>query len=143
MNSGYVGLFAVSFLAATLFPMGSEAAVAAMAAPGFHHAAIFLVATLGNVLGALVNYGAGRYGRRFLFSRWIQLRPGRLARAEAFFAKYGSPVLFLSWVPVIGDPLTVAAGVLRVPMGRFTFWVTFGKALRYLLIITGTSAVTM
>ena len=140
LNFGYAGLFAVCFAAATFLPLGSEAAVALMAAAGYNHLAVLLVATSGNVLGSLVNYAVGKWGRRLVFSSRVRVDPGRLARAEAVFGNWGAPILFFAWVPVVGDPLTLAAGVLRVPLPLFTFWVALGKALRYVLVITGTSA---
>ena len=137
LTTGYMGLLATSFLAATLLPLSSEALVVAMAAGGFSAPGLLAVATCGNVLGAVANYLAGRWGRRF----WADRHPGRpsprLARAEHLFGRWGSPVLFFAFAPVIGDPLTVVAGVLRVAPVVFLFWVTLGKALRYGLLICG------
>ncbi len=134
---GYAGLLAASFLAATVLPLSSEALVMAMAAGGFSYPGILTVATCGNVLGALVNYLAGRWGRRFWAGRRLRPPPDALLRAERFFGRWGSPVLFFAFAPVIGDPLTVAAGVLRIGLPVFLFWVTLGKALRYALLIAG------
>ncbi len=135
--TGYLGLLATSFLAATLFPLGSEALVAAMAVGGFAPAGVLLTATCGNVAGAVVNYLMGRWGRNFFAAR----RPGppaeQMVRAQKAFNRWGAPVLFFSWAPVVGDALTVAAGVLRVAPAVFLFWVTLGKGLRYALIVFG------
>lgn len=142
-NFGYAGLFAVSFAAATVLPLGSEAAVALMAATGYNHLAVFLIATAGNVLGSLVNYAVGKWGRRFVRAPWLRIDPRQLARGEAVYGRWGAPILFFAWMPIVGDPLTLAAGVLKVPLPVFIFWVALGKALRYVLVITGASAVVM
>lgn len=137
LTTGYAGLLATSFLAATFIPLSSEALVAAMAAGGFSGTGILTVATFGNVLGALVNYMVGRWGRSFWAAKRLRPPPQNLARAERFFGRWGSPILFFAFAPVIGDPLTVAAGVLRIGLPVFLFWVTLGKALRYALLIAG------
>ena len=135
--TGYAGLLATSFLAATLLPLSSEALIVAMAAGGFAPGGLLLVATVGNVLGSVANYLAGRLGRRFFMARRSQ-RPSRhLARAEHIFGRWGSPALLFAWTPFIGDPLTVVAGVLRVALPVFLFWVTMGKCLRYALLLVG------
>lgn len=138
---GYAGLFAVSFLAATLLPLGSEAAVAAaMGAPNVDPAMVLAVATSGNALGAVVNYAVGRWGARIFFSRWVHTDPQFLEKTRRICRRWGAPVLFFAWVPVIGDPLTVAAGVVNMPLAPFLFWVVLGKGLRYLLVIQGAQA---
>ena len=133
----YIGLFFISFAAATIVPLGSEAAVAFMAATGFNPPAIFLTATIGNSLGALVNYGIGRWGGDFLLSRWIRPEEKKLKRIRAVYGRWGAPASFFAWTPVIGDPLTVAAGFLHVHPLFFSFWVTLGKGLRYWAVLKG------
>ncbi len=127
----------VSFLAATLVPLGSEAAVALMAATGYEPTMVLFVATTGNSLGALVNYFVGKWGRDFVLAKYIRTETQTLERAEASFGRWGSPVLFFAWLPIVGDPLTVVAGVLRVNLAAFAFWVILGKAFRYFLILIG------
>jgi membrane protein YqaA with SNARE-associated domain len=138
-GSSYAGLFLASLLAATLFPLGSEAMVAAMAAKGFAPLAILVTATLGNTLGAWVNYLIGLFGDRFILSRWVRFDPKRRDRAEGLIRRWGSPLLVLAWLPVIGDPLTLVAGVVRIPPVPFTLWVAIGKGARYALVIRGAS----
>ncbi|MBU2490845.1 MAG: DedA family protein [Proteobacteria bacterium] len=137
---GLLGLFLVSFTAATLVPLSSEGAVAALAASGFDPVLVLVTATAGNSLGALVNYFVGKWGGRFVFSRWIRVPESALNRAERTYGKYGAPVLFLAWLPVVGDPLTVAAGVLKVKLPAFLFWVILGKAFRYGVVLGGMGA---
>ena len=133
-HSGYAGLFVVSFLAATLLPLGSEAAVVTMAAAGFNATGLLTAAASGNVLGAMVNYLLGRWGR----DRWKTAREAqRLHQVESWVRRWGPPVMVLAWAPVIGDPLTVAAGFLRMHWLAFLFWVSLGKTTRYWLLIAG------
>ncbi|MBI9084217.1 MAG: DedA family protein [Desulfobacterales bacterium] len=137
---GYAGLFIISFLAATLLPLGSEAAVAAMGASAFDPALVLTVATAGNSLGALVNYAVGRWGARVFFSRWLDVEPAALEKTRRICRRWGAPVLFFAWLPVIGDPLTVAAGIVNLRLAPFLFWVILGKGIRYLLVIQGAQA---
>ena len=132
---GYTGLFAISFLAATLFPLGSEAVVILMVARGYNSALVLTVATAGNYLGALTNYYVGRWGADFLFARYIQINPRALQRSQTIYQRWGAPVLFFSWAPIVGDALTVVSGMLKLPLGVFSFWVLLGKALRYLVVV--------
>ena len=137
LNFGYPGLFLVSFLAATLLPLGSEAAVALMAAADFDSRMLLLVATAGNTMGALVNYLVGKWGAAFVFARYIQVDPAVLERLEKVYGRWGAPILFFAWLPIVGDPLTIAAGVLKVDLRLFLFWVVLGKGLRYLALLWG------
>lgn len=137
LNFGYAGLFAISFLAATLLPFGSEPAVVLAAMSDFSPVLILIAASAGNFFGALVNFGVGRWGRRFLFSRYIRVKPHQLDRAEFIIRRWGSPVLFFAWVPVIGDPLTLVAGMFNMNIYVFSFWVLLGKSLRYLFVLKG------
>ncbi len=137
LNFGYFGLFGISFLAATLLPLGSEAAVVLMAVSDADPWVVLGVATFGNSLGALVNYHVGKRGAEFLFARYVKIDRTALQRARNIYGKWGSPILFFAWLPVIGDPLTVAAGVLKVNVWLFLFWVVLGKGLRYLALLWG------
>lgn len=135
LQSGYIGLFIVSFLAATLVPLGSEVFVVAMTLFGYNPVIVFATATTGNTLGAVTNYYVGKYGTDFVLSRYIRVDPQRRRNIERKYRQWGSPVLFLAWVPVVGDPLTVVAGGLHLNLHVFLFWVILGKAFRYALII--------
>lgn len=97
--------------------------------------ALFLVATAGNVLGALVNFALGRFFMRFEDRKWFPVSPAARRKAETLFTRYGQPVLLLSWLPIIGDPLTLAAGLLRTPLAVFVAYVTIGKAARYAALL--------
>src|SRR3546814_9199470 len=86
---------------------------------------------LGNVGGALINWGLGAYCLRFKHRRWFPVSDVQLQKAGARFSRWGAIVLLFSWIPVVGDPLTFAAGALRYPLARFLIAVTIGKAARY------------
>ena len=133
--AAYGGLFAIAFVAATILPMQSEAALAALLASGsFPAAALIAVASLGNVLGSVVNWFIGRGIERFRDSPWFPIRPAKLDRVMNWYRRYGRWSLLLSWAPFMGDPLTVAAGVLREPLWSFVAIVTVAKVARYLVI---------
>jgi membrane protein YqaA with SNARE-associated domain len=131
----YAGLFLVAFLAATVLPMQSEAALVALLLTDAYPAGLLvIVASIGNVLGATVNWGLGRWVERFSDRSWFPVRPAALERYRRWYQRYGKWSLLLSWVPVIGDPLTVIAGVLREPLPIFLLLVTLAKVGRYLLL---------
>jgi membrane protein YqaA with SNARE-associated domain len=129
---GYPALFLVSFLAATLLPLGSEWLLATLLLKGFDPVLSVALATLGNTLGAITTYGIGLWGGPVLIERVLRIDAAARQRAERFYARFGSWSLLLSWLPVIGDPLCLAGGVLRVGFGRFVTLVTVGKFARYL-----------
>lgn len=131
-----LSLFFVSFLAATLLPLSSELALAALITEGsYHPAVLFFAASLGNILGSIVNYGLGRLGLRWQDCRWFPVSHAALTRAQSWFQRYGQWSLLLAWVPVIGDPLTLAAGVLRVRFGLFLLLVSLSKMGRYAVVV--------
>lgn len=132
---GYVGLFAAAFVAATLLPAQSELLLAAMVAGRQYDLALLLfVATLGNVLGSIVNWAIGRFLAERRGAKWFPVSARALDRAEQWYRRWGLWTLLLSWVPIIGDPLTLAAGLLRAPIAAFVLIVTIAKAARYAFI---------
>ena len=134
--TGIGGLFLWSLLAATLVPLSSEAALAAAHATALAPPLIlFAAATSGNVLGALINWGLGAWCLRFEHKRWFPVTPEQLHKAQLQFQRWGAGVLLFSWIPVIGDPLTFAAGALRYPLARFLIVVSLGKAARYAAVL--------
>jgi membrane protein YqaA with SNARE-associated domain len=137
INGGYLGLFGVSCLAATLLPFSSEAVVAGMIASHFSASHVLVVATAGNYTGALINYWVGCKGGLYLLERVFKVEDGMLLKARSGVGRWGAPALFFAWLPIIGDPLTVAAGTLRLNLILFSFWVILGKLLRYGAIVGG------
>lgn len=136
--AAYGGLFASALVAATMLPMQSEAVLVGLLLADYSPALLLFVATVGNVLGALVNWLLGRGIQHFRDWRWFPASENRLARASRWYRRYGRWSLLLSWAPVIGDPLTVVAGVLREPVWSFLAIVTVAKLGRYLVLAAGT-----
>lgn len=137
----YISLFAAAFAAATLLPMQSEALLAyRLTDPTLSAWALIGMATLGNVLGSVVNWVCGRFLRRYQDRRWFPVSAAQLQRAEQRYHRYGRWSLLASWVPIIGDPLTVVAGLMREPIWSFMMIVTCAKFLRYLAIAAVTLA---
>ena len=124
-------LFTSALLSATLLPGSSEALLLYKLEEGSEAPALVLSATAGNLLGSLVTYAMGRAGNAALHRRWLRIGEKDLARAEAWFRRWGLPSLLLAWLPVIGDPLCLFAGLLRVDLARFVILVGAGKLARY------------
>lgn len=138
--AAYLGLFSAAFLAATLLPAQSEAVlVGLILADRYPLIALLIVATLGNVSGSVANWLIGRFIEHFRHRPWFPVSEKSLARAEDWYRRYGLWSLLLAWMPVIGDPITVIAGVLRTPFPIFLVLVTIAKLGRYLVL----SAVTL
>lgn len=141
--AAYLALFLAAFLAATIVPAQSEAVlVGLILAQDQPVMLLLLVATAGNVLGSVVNWLLGRFIEHFRDRPWFPVPPAKLARAEAWYRRFGIWSLLLSWVPIIGDPLTVLAGVLRTPFLTFLLLVTVAKAGRYLALAAITLGLT-
>lgn len=131
---GYVGLFVASFLAATILPLSSEVVLSALLLSGLPPVALIIIATTGNVLGSLVNYALGYWGSLAIVKKWLKMSEQEFVRAEQRFVKYGMVSLLFAWVPVIGDPLTVIAGILRIRLMWFVVLVAAGKLARYVVV---------
>lgn len=131
---GYLGLFIAAFLAATILPLSSEALLSVLLLSDFEPKGLIATATLGNVLGALLNYALGYWGSHLFARRVLKISDQAFVHAEQRFRKYGAFSLLFAWVPIIGDPLTLIAGVLRINLPLFVLLVTLGKWLRYVAI---------
>jgi len=133
--AAYGGLFVAALVAATILPAQSELLLAGLLNAGEQSPVLLVtVASLGNVLGSIINWGLGRYLIHLRHRRWFPLKPAAYDRTVGWFNRYGLWSLLLAWVPVIGDPLTVVAGALRVDLLRFTVLVAIGKVGRYVFI---------
>jgi membrane protein YqaA with SNARE-associated domain len=127
-------LFILSFLAATLLPIGSEWLLIVMILEGFNPNHTVLTATLGNYLGACTNYCIGIWGSEFLTRKLLRIDIKEEDRARNIYRKYGSWSLLFAWLPVVGDPLCVLAGAFRVHFLKFSLLVFIGKFLRYAIL---------
>jgi len=131
----YGVLFGVSFLAATILPAQSEIGLAALIVSDDYSLSVLIaVASLGNTLGAVVNWAIGRGVDKLHDKKWFPATPRQLDKATAWYHKYGRWSLLMSWAPFIGDPLTLAAGVLREPFLSFLIILAIAKTVRYLIV---------
>jgi len=130
----YIILFFSALGAATLLPIYSEAVLLYDLSVGYPPFWLWIVATLGNTIGSLINYFIGLKGESYLEKKG-HLSGEKMQKYRALFKKYGGYMLLLSWMPVIGDPLTFVAGVLRYDMKRFILFVLIAKGLRYAFLI--------
>jgi len=138
--TAYLLLFASAFLAATILPFYSEVLLFALLRDGGDAVALVAVATLGNTLGAVVNWQLGRYLLRFQDRRWFYFSQAQLTRAQHWFQRYGFWSLLMAWAPVGGDALTLVAGIMKVRLWLFLALVGTGKALRYISVAYLTQA---
>jgi membrane protein YqaA with SNARE-associated domain len=130
------GLFLIAFTAATLLPGGSEAALLALASFSTHSlATLLIVASVGNTLGSVVNYFLGRLALHYQDRKWFPISKRDLSKAHGWFSRWGQWSLLLAWVPIIGDPLTFAAGVMRMHFGLFLTLVAISKTMRYIVML--------
>ena len=129
-------LFLSSFLAATIFPAQSELVLASLNIADNHDKFLLVaIATTGNILGALVNWFIGYYLIKFKNKKWFPIQKRKIDKYSRFYRKWGILSLLLAWMPIIGDPLTVIAGIFKTNIWLFLTLVTIGKLSRYLLII--------
>jgi len=127
-------LFILSFLAATILPIGSEWLLIVMVLQGFSLHNIVITATLGNFLGACTTYMIGIWGSDFFTKSILRITDTQLVNTKKLYGKYGSWSLLLSWLPVIGDPLCLVAGLFRISFFRFSVLVFVGKFFRYAIL---------
>ena len=133
--TSYLLLFASSFLAATILPFYSEVVLFALLRNGSDPAGLLLVATVGNTLGAVVNWALGCYLLHFRDRRWFYFNEKQIEQAQGWFQRYGFWTLLLAWMPIGGDALTLIAGIMKVRLWLFILLVGTGKALRYISVI--------
>jgi membrane protein YqaA with SNARE-associated domain len=130
----YAGLFLAAFVAATVFPVQSEATLVGLLLADHSPSLLLTVASAGNILGSVLNWGLGRGIERFRDRAWFPAKAETLARAQRWYAKYGKWSLLLSWAPIVGDPLTVVAGVMRESFVVFLLLVAIAKIGRYVVL---------
>ncbi len=138
----YITLFTVAFLSATLLPLGSEALLLYDVSQNYSLFLLWLFASTGNTLGSMLNYWLGLKGEVYLEKKGY-LSAKNMNKAKISFAKYGGWTLLLSWVPIIGDPLTFIAGVLKYDFRYFTLLVFAAKSIRYAAVIFLSSSLSV
>lgn len=130
----YLILFVSAFISATLFPLGSEALLIYNIKENYNIYLLLFFATTGNVLGSVLNYYLGLKGELYC-ERKKYLKKETINKYKSIFDKYGSYTLLLSWMPLIGDPLTFIAGILKYNFKKFLVLVFIAKFIRYAFII--------
>ena len=135
LENAYLSLFINSFLASTLLPLGSEGILAYFISQKLNIFVMVLIATTGNYLGSVVNYYIGLKGSKTILHKFIKFDNNEIKKSKEKFRKFGPAILFFSWIPIIGDPLTFVAGLLKYDFRKFTIYVLLGKAFRYVLVV--------
>ena len=132
----YAALFISALIAATLVPMQSEAVLVGLLLVGEKPVAwLVAVATAGNVVGAIINWWLGKLLLRCQSYSWFPVSENRLNRARTWYSRYGRWSLLGSWLPIVGDPITVIAGTLGERFVPFLILVTISKGLRYVFVV--------
>ena len=132
----YFQLLIISFLAATILPLSSELVLSTMLlTESFDKYLLLVVASFGNIFGSSVNWYLGKKILIFKDKKWFPVNEKQIAKSEMYFKKYGIWSLLLAWVPVIGDPLTVIAGILKINFFTFLLLVSISKTSRYIFLI--------
>lgn len=135
MIASYLLLFGSAFLAATILPFYSEVILFALLRAGGEPFTLVFIATLGNTLGAVVNWFLGLYLLHFQNRRWFYFSKAQIGKAQRWYQRYGFWSLLLAWMPIGGDALTLIAGIMKVRLWLFLVLVGSGKALRYILVV--------
>ena len=131
----YLSLFVISFLAATILPFSSELTLAGLiVTSNYDNLLLLIVASFGNVLGSVVNWTLGFYSRNLSSKKWFPFKETQIEKSSKWFRKFGKWSLLFAWVPVLGDPLTLIAGLLRVKFLDFIILVAIGKVSRYFVV---------
>tara|TARA_B110000967_G_scaffold198497_1_gene231583 strand:+ start:608 stop:1027 length:420 start_codon:yes stop_codon:yes gene_type:complete len=131
----YLSLLLISFLAATILPLSSELTLASLLYAGEYNSFTLIgTASLGNILGSVFNWVLGFYFFKYINNKWFPFKNQQINAAAKRFSNFGVLSLLLAWVPIIGDPLTFIAGILRVNFLLFLVLVTIGKISRYIFV---------
>ena len=135
MIIGYISLFTISFLAATILPLSSELMLASMLSiENYNRTLLIVFSSLGNILGSVFNWVLGFYFIKLQNKKWFPFKEKQILKSSIWFEKYGKWSLLFAWVPIIGDPLTFVAGIMKTKFFIFLILVGIGKILRYLFI---------
>ena len=136
-----LGLFLSGLLSATLLPGSSEALLIALLIEDQSNPTLLIASvTVGNILGSVINWYLGRYLIHFQSRKWFPVQERDMQKAQKWYSKFGVWSLLFAWLPIIGDPLTLIAGLLGVRLGPFLLLVSLGKFARYMAIAATTFA---
>ena len=133
---GYLGLFFSAFLSASILPFSSEVVlIGLLASENYSSSILWGMASLGNVAGACLNWWFGKFFLNWKDKSWFPFSKKQLDKSEKWFLRYGVWTLLFTWLPVVGDPLTIIAGIMRVNFRLFILLVAIGKVSRYGVLI--------
>ena len=141
VSYGYMGMLIAAFLAASILPFSSEAVMVGLQAAGLDPVALIAYGTIGNVLGSMFNYTIGRLGKMEWIEKYLHVKKEDLDKAHKFMAGKGAWMGLLSVIPVIGDVITVALGLMRANVVIVVISVTISKLARYMLLVDGASLI--
>ena len=141
VSYGYMGMLIAAFLAASILPFSSEAVMVGLQAAGLDPVALIAYGTIGNVLGSMFNYTIGRLGKMEWIEKYLHVKKEDLDKAHKFMAGRGAWMGLLSVIPVIGDVITVALGLMRANVVIVAISVTISKLARYVLLVYGASLI--
>ena len=130
----YLLLCFTAFISATLFPLGSEALLITLLEQNHSIFYLLLFASIGNIGGSVFNYYLGLKGEEYLVEKKL-INEKHIIKYKPYFDKYGGLPLLLSWIPIIGDPITFIAGILKYDLKKFMIYVTIAKFGRYLFLV--------
>lgn len=139
LSYGYMGMLVAAFLAASILPFSSEAVMVGLQAAGLDPVLLIVYGTIGNVLGSMFNYTIGRLGKMEWIEKYLHVKKEDLDKAHRFMAGRGAWMGLLSVIPVVGDVITVALGLMRANVVIVVISVTISKLLRYVLLVYGAS----
>ena len=131
-NLGLFGLFLACLLSATILPFSSEAIVAGAMALGYERLLIVLVATLGNTAGGMISFYMGWLCKWEWLEKYFKIKREKLERFRSHIEKYGVWAALLTWLPIVGDPLAIAMGFMRLNPWWTMLIMFVGKMLRYI-----------
>lgn len=140
-NYGYWGMLLAAFLAGSFFPFSSEAVMLGLLAAGLHPVPLVVYGTIGNVAGSLFNYGVGRMGRLEWIERYLHVKRRDIDKAQQFMEGHGAWMGFFAFLPILGSAITIALGLMRANFLISLISITLGKALRYIILMAGVTAV--
>lgn len=141
INYGYWGMLLSAFLAGSFFPFSSEVVLLALLASGLSAGPLIVYATIGNVAGGLFNYFIGSLGKLEWIERYLHVKPENLKRAERFMAGRGAWMGFFAFLPILGSAITISLGLMRANLLLSFISITLGKALRYILLVYGSTLI--
>ena len=130
---GFLGLFFASFLGATIIPLSSEIVLSILLAKGYDFNLSIIIATIGNWLGGLSCYYIGWIGKWDLIEKHLKIKASTLERLKPNVDRWGAPLAFFCWIPIIGDPLAVGLGLFKTNPISVALWILIGKGIRYLV----------